>query len=48
MAKKPRWTTITPEEIKELEKKRSLERKEREGERMVRKPRWTTIKLEEL
>ena len=45
MSKKPRWTTITPEEIKEIEKSKSL--KEKRGI-MARRPRWTTIKSTEL
>ena len=48
MSKKPRWTTITPEEIKEIEKKKSLMEKEKGGEKMVRKPRRTTITAGEL
>lgn len=48
MSKRPRWTTITPEEIEEVGKNKSLKEKEKGGEKMARKPRWTTIKSEEL
>ncbi len=50
MSKKPRWTTITSEEIKEVEKSKSLKEKEKEkkGKVMARRPRWTTIKSTEL
>lgn len=48
MSKKPRWTTITPEEIEEIEKSKSLREKGKRVEKMARKPRWTTIRPEEL
>ncbi len=48
MSKKPRWTTITPEEIEEIEKKKSLRKKEKVSEKMVRKPRRATMTPEEL
>ena len=48
MSKKPRWVTITPKEIEELERKKSLRKKEKVSERTVRRPRWTTITSGEL
>jgi len=48
MSKKPRWVTITPKEIEEIERKKSLRKKEKVCEKMVRRPRWATMTPGEL